>query len=332
MLPYLFREGRGSRDSDKRRNSREVPRDSLHFDAHRAYEWIVWQVQMGPRVPGTPSHRKVADSIARYMERYCLRTYIQQDTMRRYDGKPLPLINLFCQLSARPGKDRFLLVAHWDTRPWRDQDPDSFQWFRPLAGAIDGASGVAILLELIRVLAKAPPPVNVDVLLVDGEDQGPPEFEETVLSDADPLRYWCLGMQMWIRSPAVPLSMYRGAVVLDMVGARDARFYPEGWSIHYASFLVRSLWLTAHRLGYISRFLPGEMPPITDDHYFLNVDGNIPAMVLIHLDPRTSTGFPDWWHTSRDTLTIVDPATLEVVGRVMEAWLRWGWSNPLPSL
>ncbi len=288
--------------------------DSLFFSGDSAYAYVKRQVLFGPRVPGTESHARCADWLVAFLRQYADTVMVQRGTVTRFDGKPLPIRNIIASLGK--GHSRWLLLAHWDTRPWADQD--SVRREMPIAGADDGASGVAVLLELARIWHRHPPRVPVDILLVDAEDQGPPAWRTDLTDRTD---FWALGTQYWLANPHQPLRLYQGAILLDMVGARNASFMWEGLSRQAAPDLLQQIWRIADRLGYGYLFVPSEGPPVTDDHYFL-IQAGLPAIDIIHLNPTTPHYFPPHWHTHADTLTVISPHTLEAVGRTLEYWSR----------
>ncbi|MDE6802702.1 MAG: M28 family peptidase, partial [Muribaculaceae bacterium] len=171
---------------------------------------------------------------------------------------------------------RILLVAHWDSRPWADEELSEELRQKPIEGANDGASGVAVLLEIARQLGLERASEPVDILLIDGEDYGAPEGkggDETT---------WCLGTQAWILSgmPYDFATQPRYAILLDMVGGRDARFHREVISDYMAPEVVDMAWSRAKRLGLGDRFVNERGGTVVDDHLFLNRAG-IPAIDII---------------------------------------------------
>jgi glutaminyl-peptide cyclotransferase len=190
-----------------------------------------------------------------------------------------------------------VLGAHWDTRPWADRDPDPAMRDRPILGANDGASGVAVLLEIARLMHERNPKVGVDIAFFDGEDLG---------TDEDP-DGWFRGSKEYVtRYAGEPKPLF--VIVADMVGKRDLTLHWEGNSYDQAGNVVDLVWSVARAVGAHS-FRSDIKHRIFDDHMpFLQ--GGIPAIVLIDFD------FPEW-HTHRDDLNAVDAGSLEDVGRVL---------------
>ncbi len=278
--------------------------DRPSFSADSAYAWVEVQLRFGPRIPGTAPHRACGDWLVAQLKRYGARVYEQKGT---YQGTPVR--NIIASFGPDTNQGRILLSAHWDSRPWADQDPATAQ--QPVPGANDDASGVAVLLELARLFAQRPLPYPVDLIFWDAEDLGREGIENS----------FCLGSQYWISAPApYPPQAYAWGLHLDMVGARQATFLQEGYSRQYAPHLVKVLWEVAQRLGYERFFppLPGE--PIIDDPYYLAVRGKVPMVNIIQRDPTGKGFFPEW-HTVRDDLPVIDRATLQAVGEVLTAFL-----------
>jgi Zn-dependent M28 family amino/carboxypeptidase len=200
--------------------------------------------------------------------------------------------------SFAPEKEqRLLLCAHWDTRPWADRSPDPQDLDRPILGANDGASGVAVLLEVARVLKTVPPPRGVDIVLFDGEDSG---------QDGE-MEGWCLGSRRFAESKR---GVYRPvhAVLLDMIGDKDLDIHIEGHSQVHASRTVTKLWQIAQKLN-MGAFHNEVKHTVYDDHVPL-IENGIPCADLIDFD------YP-YWHTLEDTPDKCSPESLEIVGQVI---------------
>ncbi|MCS7188316.1 MAG: M28 family peptidase [Bacteroidia bacterium] len=275
-----------------------------HFSSDSAYMWIKVQLGFGARIPGTPAHQACGDWLIAELQRRGARVYEQKGA---YKGTPIRnIIGSFGSDTARP---RVLLSAHWDSRPWADKDPQSPTM--PVPGANDGASGVAVLLEVARHLAQAPLAYPVDIIFWDAEDMGREEVEDS----------YCLGSQYWLTNPQPHLpAAYAWGIHLDMVGGRQAVFPQEGHSRQYAPLIVERLWGVARELGYERVFvaLPGE--PITDDPYYLSSKGGIPMVNIIQRDPMGRGFFPEW-HTVQDDIPVIDRSTLQAVGETLIAFL-----------
>ncbi|MEZ4586269.1 MAG: M28 family peptidase [Gemmatimonadales bacterium] len=281
----------------------QSPPPPKEFDGAAALEYARQQLAFGPRVPGTDAHRAMGawlDSLARAKADSVV---IQDFSHETRSGETIALRNVMARFN--PGAaDRLLFLAHWDTRPVADADTGANQ-FRPVPGANDGASGVAVLLAMADALRAASPTVGVDLLFVDGEDYG--DFGE----DVDVL----IGSRYYARNQIGPRPAF--AVLLDMVGARNAQFRKEGNSVIAAPAVVDLVWDTAERLGHGAVFLPEAGGTVTDDHVPLQKAG-IKAIDVI---PEIPYDYRPW-HTLDDTLDRLGVETLTAVGDVMMAVIR----------
>ena len=206
---------------------------------------------------------------------------------------------------------RVMLVAHWDTRPWADNDPDEANHSKPVLGANDGASGVGILLETARQFNIRRPDVGVDILLVDAEDYGK---SDSFNGNADS---WCLGTQHWIQNmPYTAGNLPAYAILLDMVGGKGAVFNREYSSMKNAAAIVEKVWNIASQSGYSSRFSNEISGGIIDDHIYLQKVG-IPAIDIIECNNYETNSFPSTWHTVKDDMNSIDPSTLKAVGQTV---------------
>jgi hypothetical protein len=269
------------------------------------------QVAFGPRIPGTAAHRQAGDYLIQKLRSYGARVNVQEFQATTYDGKRINLRNIMGQFRPEVQK-RILLAAHWDTRPFSDKDPA--RPGDPFDGANDGASGVAVLLEIARNL-KSTPNVGVDILFFDGEDWGEPDGQSIPLPDGLD-SWWCLGSQHWSKNkmPAGYRAYY--GVLVDMVGGRDAKFFQEGTSLFYAKQIVEKVWSAAARLGYQSMFISQKEAPITDDHLYVNQWAEIPMINIVAFDPATGY-FGPFHHTQTDNLDLISARTLGIVGEVL---------------
>jgi Zn-dependent M28 family amino/carboxypeptidase len=261
------------------------------FDAERAFADLVRQTEFGPRVPGTAPHKACADWLVQQLSACADSVWRQEFTVYvPLVGDSLTFTNITARFAARHSK-HVLLGAHWDTRPYADFDSDTANWRRPFDGANDGASGVALLLEIARAMAETPPPVGVDIAFFDGEDLG--------RSGADD--EWCLGSRYF--ASHLPVK-YDWVIIADMIGDRDLTIYREGYSYRHAKELQDRVWNVAAELG-DSAFRPELEYEIVDDHLPFLMHG-IPAIDLIDLR------YP-YWHTTEDT---VDKCSAESLGRI----------------
>jgi len=274
------------------------------FAADSAYHWVKAQVDFGPRNPGSKGHAKTAEFLVAELKRFAPEVVVQTAPIRMHDGKTFPLKNIIASFNP-DAKKRIVLAAHWDTR--QKADNSSERTNEPILGANDGASGVGVLLEVARQLAAAPLQVGVDIVLFDLEDYGAGEVNDS----------YCMGSQYWAAKPHKAGYTADYGILLDMVGARDARFYQEGFSTYYAPHIVRKVWNTAYDLGYGRFFAFENSAPITDDHFYVNKIAGIPMIDIIQHDPLTNSGFGAYWHTHEDDLSVIDPATLKAVGQTL---------------
>ena len=283
------------------------------FNGDSAYDFIEKQVNFGPRVPNKAAHKACAAFLVEKLKSYTPQVIEQDFESTAYDGTVLSLKNIIA--SFNPGQSkRILLAAHWDTRPFADQDSVAFN--EPITGANDGGSGVGVLLEIARQLhLNGDFDVGVDIILFDGEDYGVPA-NENGFRDV-PYAGFCLGSQHWSRNKHIPnYSAYYG-VLLDMVGARGAKFYQEGLSMNSAPTIVKKVWDYGHSLGYGDYFIYQKSEEILDDHKFVNQWANIPMIDIIEHDPSEGNYFGKYWHTHRDNMDLIDKNTLKAVGQTV---------------
>ncbi len=281
------------------------------FDADSAYASIVTQCAFGPRVPGSEAHSACGDYIVGAFRALGLTITEQNTQVTAWDGRSLPCRNIIAAFN--PGaRERILVCAHWDSRPWADRDADSTRWRQPVPAANDGASGVAVMLEIARQLQAQPPAVGVDFICFDCEDVGTPEWVGAD-DDADT---WCLGSRYWAANQHYSDVVPRYAILLDMVGGQGARFSREGYSRYYAASVVDKVWNAASRAGFSTYFPKDNGGYVTDDHVPLNEAG-IPTIDVIPYYRNTSTGFCPTWHTIDDTPEHIDKNTLRAVGQTL---------------
>lgn len=281
-------------------------RDS--FSADSAFAFVERQVAFGPRVPGTPAHGECAAWLVEQLRAFGADTVmITGSDVTAFDGTVLPVKNIVARFKGA-GKGRpVLLAAHYDTRPWADEDPDEAARELPFDGANDGASGVGVILEIARNIGIEPAAVPVEILLTDVEDYGSTGFDDS----------WCLGARQFAQTAVYDHSSRpRWGILLDMVGSRDARFSREYFSTRIAPQVVSKVWDMAGNLGLRNRFPTATGGAITDDHLPLSAVG-IPTIDIIENDNPLTGSFPPTWHTRADNLENIDPATLSDVGRTV---------------
>ena len=289
-------------------SSAEVP----VFNADSAFAFCQAQCDFGPRTMNSEAHDQCARWIATKFSGYGMMITEQYATLKGYDGTLLKSMNIIA--SYKPElKDRILICAHWDSRPWADNDPDEANHKKPVLAANDGASGVAVMLELARNIGGVG--VGIDFVCFDAEDWGVPQW-----SDApDRGDSWALGAQYWSsRITQQQAQGYRYGILLDMVGGQGARFYQEQMSIDYARNVVDKVWQAAQVVGYGSLFPTQEGGRITDDHIPVNRVARIPCIDIIPYYPDCEqSSFGPTWHTVHDDMDHIDRTTLRAVGQTL---------------
>lgn len=285
------------------------------FSADSAYAYCKAQCDFGPRTMNSKAHDECGSWIVAKFKQYGLGVTEQRVTLNGYDGTPLKATNIIA--SYRPElTERVLLCAHWDTRPWADNDPDSANWRKPVLGANDGASGVAVMLELARLLHSDTTKlaVGVDFVCFDAEDWGVPRWSDV----ADNGDSWALGAQYWSANPHKQGYKARYGILLDMVGGQGAQFWREGMSMQYAPDIVKKVWAAADVVGFGSYFVNQDGGYVTDDHIPVNEKAKIPTIDIVSYYPdcRQST-FGPTWHTVSDDMEHIDRSTLGAVGQTV---------------
>jgi len=280
------------------------------FDADSAYIHIRKQLQFGPRIPNSQAHELCGDYLENTLRRFGARVEVQRPLIKAWDGKWLKCRNIIGSYNVNQ-KERVLLLTHWDCRPWADNDPNQTNRHRPVDGANDGASGVGVLLEVARQLGMQNPQIGVDILLTDLEDYGRPESGDE--------ESWCLGTQYWAKNAQEKGYKARFGILLDMVGAPNASFPLEGFSMQYAPDVVWKVWSVGQSLGYGQYFRNDRLGMITDDHVFVNRLAGIPTIDIIHFNEQ---GFGSYWHTSDDGMQNISVSTLRAVGETVLKVIR----------
>lgn len=284
------------------------------FSADSAYQFCQRQCDFGPRTMNSEAHDLCGQWIAAQFARYGLTVTEQKATLRGYDGTPLKSTNIIA--SYKPGQnDRILVCAHWDSRPWADNDPDEANHRKPVMAANDGASGVAVMLELARLLSIDSLQLGIDFVCFDAEDWGIPQWSDAPDSGDS----WALGAQHWAANiDRKTAKTYRFGILLDMVGGQGAQFYQEAMSVQYARSVVDKVWNAAHVIGFGSMFPRQIGGGITDDHIPVNKVAKIPCIDVIPYYPDCEqSSFGPTWHTIHDDMDHIEKTTLQAVGQTI---------------
>ncbi len=270
------------------------------FRADTALGYVQTQLAFGPRVPNTEGHRKAGDWIVEHLKATADSVTVQAFTHVTGAGETLNLRNFIGHF--RPGvPDRILFVAHWDTRPRADKSKNMGDQQRPVPGANDGASGVALLLGVADALKARGPAWGVDLLFVDGEDYGNFPGKDVLL-----------GSRYYAAHQVGPNPLF--AVVWDMVGDADLEIFQEEYSVANAPEVVQRVWTLAEEIGFGRTFRSSVGYALEDDHVPLQ-QGGIRAIDVIDFD------FPAH-HTVDDTFDKVSAKSLGIVGELAIALTR----------
>lgn len=266
------------------------------YDRHKAYSYLREQCEFGARVPNSEAHKQCEDYL--YLKLSATTSVCRKQKFIYYDqirDDSLYLTNIIASYNPED-KHRILLCAHWDCRPWADEETDSSLHSQPVMGANDGASGVAVLLVIAEIFKNNPPPVGVDIVFFDGEDYG---------QSGNPDQ-WLLGSKYFVKNIGGYRPYY--VILVDLIGDSDLNIHKEQYSQTHASWLVSRVWKAA-ALENAEHFLPDIGKSIYDDHIpFLEI--GIPAVDIIDIDYES-------WHTIHDTPDKCSPESLGEVGRVV---------------
>ena len=288
------------------------------FNADSAYAFTKAQCDFGPRDMNSRGHDLCGEWIVSKFKEYGCKVTTQTATLAGYDGTKLRSRNIMASINPEATM-RILLCAHWDSRPWADNDPDSANWRKPILAANDAASGVAVMLELARIIGKSKDEkafnkqLGIDFVCFDAEDWGTPQWADV----ADNADSWALGAQYWSKNLPQGYEARYG-ILLDMVGGVGARFYREGMSMQYAPEIVKKVWRAAREVGFGSYFPKEDGGVITDDHVPVNQFAKIPTIDIIpyYADCQQSS-FGPTWHTLADNMENIDKNTLKAVGQTL---------------
>jgi hypothetical protein len=277
-----------------------VAGDKPVFSADKAWNYLLAQCRFGARNPGSSGHLQGRDFLHRELLKFTPKVQLQ--SFSHYDkrlNEELKMWNIIADFGDETTA-KILLCAHWDTRPRSDKDPNPLERNKPLIGANDGASGVAVLLEMARLFSISPPPIPVQIVFFDGEDYG---YEGETWD-------YLLGSKYFAKN--ITKKEYSCGVLLDLIGDKDLEIKREFNSFSYSRSLQDKIWGIARKLGE-QRFSERLTAPIIDDHLSL-IEVGIPAINIIDFEYSA-------WHTQADTPENCSKASLEAVGRVLAEWI-----------
>ena len=268
--------------------------DPVTFNGQRAYADVETQVAFGPRVPGLEGHAKILEWMRNELVEAGWQVEVQESEALGH-----PILNVVARRSDEP--PQIIFGAHYDSRMFADSDPDPTNHSKPVPGANDGGSGVAVLLELARTLPEDIPPTWL--VFFDAEDNGNIEGWD-----------WILGSSEFVQNNRL---QPRAVIIVDMIGDADLNIYKERNS---NPALTDQIWETAKNLGYESKFIPEYKHSMLDDHTpFLQA--GIPAIDIIDFD------YP-YWHTTQDTPDKVSAESLQAVGETLQVWVMQQSGQP----
>jgi hypothetical protein len=276
------------------------PTPAFQFQKELAWKHLVKQCEFGPRVPGTKAHTDCQAYLLEEMKKVCDNVHVQSfNHLWPHDGKTYEVDNIVGDQNWKDAKIHVLLTAHWDSRPFADQDPDLANHNTPILGADDGASGVAVLLELMRALKGRLKDVGVVYLLNDAEDFGP-DIDEMLL-----------GTIYYAQHPSVPKPDY--GILLDMIGNKNVRVPMEQNSVDRAPDIMNAFYDAMKVAGLEATFPKVAGDWVEDDHFPL-IKAGIPTIDLIDFQYKP-------WHTIGDTVDKCSAESLGKIGQGLEVWL-----------
>ena len=283
------------------------------FIADSAMAYCQAQCDFGPRTMNSKAHDLCEEWIINKFKGFGLEVETQKADLTGWDGTKLHSTNIIARFNPQAER-RILICAHWDSRPWADNDPDSTNWHKPVLAANDGASGVGVMLEVARLLQNDTTlAIGVDLVCFDAEDYGTPQWAE---NNEDSENTWALGAQYWAKNLPEGYKPQFG-ILLDMVGGQGAKIYQEHFSLRYAASIVDKVWSAARHAGFSSVFANEVGGGVTDDHIPVNEAG-IPTVDIIPFYPDCSqSSFGPTWHTINDDMEHLDSNTLKAVGQTL---------------
>ena len=279
----------------------------LYFNGNNAMNYLIDQCEIGARYPGSSGHAEAINLYYSHFNKYSDDVRLLSDyVVHPHTLDSIKLTNIFSRFSSHL-KDRILLMAHFDTREYADKDINEANHSKPVIGANDGASGVAILMEFAKFLKQNPlSNIGIDILLTDGEDMG---------TYGDP-NTWGLGAKLFSKQMPEPFPF--AAICIDMGGDAELTLPIESHSYMQAPHLVADIWSLAQELGY-PEFQMSMGVPIIDDHSVFYNETKIPSIDIIDFNYPNSQ--LNYWHTLEDTQDKCSPRSLEVVGTVLLNYL-----------
>jgi len=273
-----------------------------NFDKGNAFRYLVEQCEFGPRNPGSNGYKQCFDylqnTLSGFADTVLLQPFVLDDLV---DKKSYDLTNIIARFKMDE-PEQLLIGAHWDTRPWADEDPVPEKRNDPIIGANDGASGVAVILELARILNASPPPIGITLVLFDGEDMGrsgtPKSYAQGSLAFAKDL----------------PIEKPDEAIILDMIGDAELHIPIERYSYQQNRQLVKKLWSLAKGLS-LDAFESRIEYSIYDDHVPLWAEAKIPAVDIIDFNYPNS--YTNYWHTTQDLPEHCSAESLGQIGTLL---------------
>lgn len=287
---------------------------TVRFSADSAYRFVKDQCDFGPRTPGSKAWKQCGDYIAGKFEGYGLKVVNQRTSIQAWDGTTLPCRNIIAAYKPEV-TERVIVCAHYDSRPWADNDENPDNHRTPVMAANDGASGIAVMMEIARNIHTLAPKVGVDFICFDVEDYGAPDWAPDEVQQMGDT--WCLGSKYWSGNPHVEGYAARYGILLDMVGGRGSTFAHEGFSLKYAQSIVVRTWEAARYAGAEAYFPQKPGGYITDDHVPMNEIAMIPTIDIIPYDEDGDNSFGPHWHTTHDIVENIDPQVLRAVGQTV---------------
>ena len=280
--------------------------DKVQFNGDSAFNWLEKQCEFGPRNPGSTGYYDCKEFLLQNLEEFSDTVFTQNFKYTELrENNTYDLSNIIAAFNVNSEK-HILIGAHWDTRPWADQDLTPSNRSAPILGANDGASGVAVLIELAKMFMSNPPPINITLVLFDGEDMG---IEGIPNSYAKGSQYFAKNL---------PIQKPDFGIIIDLIGDRILEIPIERHSYRVAPNLVNELWSLAEKLK-LPAFQNRLGFDIYDDHIPLWEFAGIPAIDLIDINyPNQRINY---WHTLNDVPQNCSPESLEQVGRLLSTYI-----------